>query len=119
MNEATNNNNTDILKPLSGLLLHTDDKVVNLAIIIEHVKSLMYFLGEFFSFETLSLERIKDSDTRDNAILHLSKYPHYRSLYETISALLRDGEDEAERIGQCIDNAITYIRAKQRYEGEA
>lgn len=111
-------NNTDILAPLSDILLHTDDKVVSVAIIIEHIKSLMYFLGEFFSFETISPERINDRDTRDKAVLHLSKYPHYRSLYETISAMLMDGENEAEQVGQCIDNAMTYIRAKQRYEGE-
>ncbi|MBQ8248515.1 MAG: hypothetical protein IJY93_01350 [Clostridia bacterium] len=112
MNETANN--TDILKPLSDLLRHTDDKIVSLAITIEHIKSLMYFLGDFFSFETISPERINDRDTRDKAVLHLYNYPHYRSLYETISAMLMDGEDEAERIGQCIDNAMTYILAKQR-----
>ena len=118
MNEATNNNSTDIFKPLSDLLLHADDKVVSLAITIEHIKSLMYFLGEFFSFKTISPERIDDRNTRDRAILHLCSYPHYRSLYETISALLMDEENEAEQVGECIDNAMTYIRASAAKRGE-
>ena len=90
-------------------LSELEDQTAQIMALTEQIKSLLYFMGNFFSAESIDPKET-DKSARDSAALRVHYYPHYRELFGVIAQNAEDLKENAESALHYVESLFDLIK---------
>lgn len=92
-------------KALTSCLQGLEEKELETSVAIDHLKSLVFFLNEFFQYANLDPDS-DNKDLRECSNIRIYHYVHYRNLYEVLVNEIYKLDEKNERAEQYLERAI-------------
>ena len=90
-------------------LSELEDQTAQIMALTDQIKSLLYFMGNFFSAESIE-PNTKDRDAHERAVLNIHYYPHYRELFGVINQNAEDLKENAESALHYVESLFDLIK---------